>query len=62
MITIVPIKPLRADVNARCSDHPCCEGPHLINGHEKICDAGDECDDEKHWHGCPYCAQVLEEL
>lgn len=38
-----------------CSDHPCCEGPHIREDHDAVCDAGAECDNDTCWRGCQFC-------
>ncbi len=39
----------------RCSGHPACEGPHLREDHEQVCDGGSDCDNDWCWCGCQFC-------
>jgi hypothetical protein len=41
-----------------CSEHPCCQGPHLRPDHDQICNAGASCGDEACWQGCRYCVAL----
>ena len=45
-----------------CTQHPQCQGPRLIPHHEIDCPfgAGDDCDNDQCWLGCPYCTSERE--
>jgi hypothetical protein len=55
MTSVVPIKSREKSGMHRCSGHVACQGPHLRHDHDKVCDAGEECDSEFCWEPCEFC-------
>lgn len=41
----------------RCSAHPMCKGPTMIDNHKSECPFGghDDCDNETCWMPCMFC-------
>lgn len=59
MNVIVPLRPVDPEQDyVYCSGHSCCEGPRLCQDHDKICDAGNDCDSDSHWRGCKWCKEL----
>lgn len=55
-MNIVPLRPVDPETDyLHCSGHPACQGAKLRPDHDEVCDAGEACDDDACWRGCPYC-------